>query len=192
MNDIKLHFHGPLAFTPGQQCLFHSPLQSAACVYLWTIQSEIDSRFYIHYVGEAAAFARRQREHLIQVLGLNYGIFDPAEARKGVQSRIWEGLWRDRSPEGQGRLLEKYSQITNDVLRYVEALSVFVAETTAEPRLRKHIEGSIGWNLRNNHASQKMLYPDDNYIGTMATKVGTRLCISSDASIAGLDSDLEI
>ena len=192
MNSIALHFQGPLTFTPGVRSLFHSPLQNAECVYLWTIQSDVDNRFYIHYIGEATSFARRQREHLIQVLGLNYGIFDPAEARNGVQTRLSQGLWRDRSPEGPGRLLEKYSQMTSDVLRYFETLNVFAAVTSVDRWTRKHIEGSIGWNLRNNHKSEKMLYPDDNRVGTMAAKVAHQLCISSDVPIAGLDSVLEV
>jgi len=191
MAPINLHFHGPLTFTPGERSLFHSPLQDAACVYLWTVQSDLDGLYYIHYVGETTGFVARQREHLVHILGMDWGIFDPVEARKGVQKRIWPGLWRDRSQDGPARLLEKYGQSSADVPRYVEALSVFVAGTDVDGRLRKHIEGSIGWNLRSNHKDKSALYPEDNHIG-VGRRIGASLLITADAPIAGLDAVIEI
>jgi hypothetical protein len=186
VDTIKLHFHGPLTFTPGDRSLFHSPFASVRCVYLWTFRSDSDGCYYIHYVGEAKSFAARQREHLIHILGMNYGTFDPAAARGGVQTQVWPGLWRDKSPDGPGRLLERYEANTKAVLQYVAALEVFVGETSVEMDLRRHIEGSIGWNLGNNHADKKMLYPDDNRVH-MRQKVGRRLRITADAVIAGVD-----
>jgi len=191
MEPISLHFHGPLTFTPGERCLFHSPLQDAACVYLWTIRSDLDGLYYIHYVGETTDFGARQREHLVHVLGMNWGIFDPVEARQGVQKRIWPGLWRDGSQDGPARLLQAYARGSTDVLRYIEALTVFVAETDVDRRLRKHIEGSVGRNLRDNHRDKSALYPEDNHIG-VGRRIGASLLITADAPIAGLDPVIEI
>ena len=192
MQSLPLHFNGPLTFKPGDRCLFTSPLRDSACVYLWTNRSDRDHRHYIHYVGEAKSFAKRHREHLIHILGLNYGIFDPTAARQGIQRLVWPGLWRDKSPDGPGRLLEQYGQITSMVIDYVSSMTVFVAETDVEAGLRKHIEGSIGWNLRNNHKDCKMLYPDDNHVGRNVTSASIRLEITADETIAGLDPEMEI
>jgi hypothetical protein len=190
--EIKLHFRGPFTFTAGDRCLFHCVLADSPCVYLWTIKSDLDSRYWIHYVGEAVRFAKRQREHLIGILGLHYGIFDPTQARKGIQARIYDGLWRDRTADGPVKQMETYAKITANVLKYVESIDVFVAETFVDRRCRRQIEGSIGWNLRNNHKQYKVLYPDDNHVGTLTERLGLALRISADCSIAGLDEFLEI
>jgi hypothetical protein len=129
---------------------------------------------------------------LVHILGLDYGIFDPKEARKGIQERLWSGMWRDKSPDGPARVLEQYGQLTAVVLEHVASLMVFVAPIDGNRELRRHVEGSIGWNLRNNHMDCKALYPDDNHIGTSATKMAILLEISSDEPIAGLDATLEI
>lgn len=192
MGEVKLHFRGPFTFTGGDLCLFHCALANAPCIYLWTIKSDLDGRYWIHYIGETACFAKRQREHLIGILGLHYGIFDPTQARKGIQELIYEGLWRDRTADGLVKQLETYAKITAHVLKYVEALDVFAAEATVDRRCRQQVEGSIGWNLRNNHKQYKVLYPDDNHIGTLAEKLGLVLCLSADRPIAGLDERLEI
>jgi hypothetical protein len=84
-----------------------------------------------------------------------------------------------------------YSIHVDSVLEYIGALEIFVAPTTHEPQLRKHIEGSIGWNLRKNHPEAKALYPDDNHVGTGATR-GWGLQITSDVPIAGLDERISL
>lgn len=192
MQTVRLHFHGPLEFTSGERSLFHSPLHETSCVYLWTVRSGVDERYYIHYIGEAQSFSRRQREHLIHVLGLDYGIFDPADARRGVATRLWDGLWRDRSPEGPSRALEQYARGAASVVEYVSAIAVFVAPLEGGRGLRRRIEGAIGRNLRIVHPEAKTLYPDDNRIGTGSTDPMIRLEVTADAPIAGLDSVLEV
>ena len=122
----------------------------------------------------------------------NYGIFDPVKARQGIQRLVWPGLWRDKSADGPALLLEQYGQITAAVVDYNSSMTVFVAETDVEAGLRKHIEGSIGWNLRYKHKDCKMLYPDDNHVGRSMTSANIRLEISADEVIAGLDPELEI
>ena len=65
---------------------------------------------------------------------------------------------------------------------------MFFAELKVENRLRRHIEGCIGWNLRNKHPEYKKLYPDDNQVGTMKEKNNGELHITSSEIIKGLDS----
>jgi hypothetical protein len=192
MQPLQLHFHGPLSFLPGEASLFHSPYRDVSGVYLWTIKSDVDGHYHIHYIGEAEKFARRHREHLVHVLGLNYGIIDPDNARRGVVKWLWPGLWRDKSAEGPGRLLERYARLADDVFRYVSALTVFVAPLDVARGDRRHVEGCLSKHLRTAHPEVKTLYPDDNRALARATRLGVRLELTADAPIAGLDPMLEI
>lgn len=191
METIPLHFVGPLTFFQGTRSLFQCSQSTSACVYLWTIQSDLDDLYYIHYIGESSNFALRQREHLVQVLGMNYGIFDPIQARRGILEPLWSGLWRDRTSEGPGKLIECYSTLTDEVIPYLKAIDVFVATTDQDRDIRRRIEGTIGGNLRSNHPDKAHLYPKDNRI-SRGRKLGQQLSITSDADIAGLDSALDI
>jgi hypothetical protein len=191
MSDLQLYFDGPFTFCDGPDSVFRSRLRASAGVYLWTIQQASDNTHLIHYVGETVQLGNRQREHLVQILGLNYGIFDPDKARRGVCELLWGGLWRDRTPDGPGRTLSEYQRLNEDIVRYVEAISIFFAELNVESRLRKHIEGCIGWNLRNNHPECKQLYPDDNHVGTMKVRESGRLLITAAGVIRGLDASIE-
>lgn len=187
MSDIPLNFVGPFTFVAGEKSLFHSPVSQSPGIYLWTIRQRADESHLIHYVGETVSFANRQREHLIQILGLNYGIFDPEKGQQGICEIAWAGLWRNRSPDGPSGAVDAYQALHGTVVNYVNALNVFFAELQVEDRLRKHIEGCIGWNLRVNHPEAKLLYPDDNHIGAMSGRERGNLLISSTGHIRGLD-----
>lgn len=119
---------------------------------------------------------------------MNYGIFDAEKAQGGVCELIWNGLWRDKSSDAPLKLIKAYEAIHKEVVHYVAVLNIFFAKLEADSRRRKHIEGCIGWNLRNNHPESKTLYPNDNYIGTMKEKNNGELLISSTEPIQGLDS----
>ncbi len=190
MKEIKLHFKGPFTFIDGPQSVFYSEQAKFPCIYLWTIRQKKDNSHYIHYVGETASLAKRQHEHLIQILGLNYGIFDPDKARNGISKLLWSGLWRQKNPSAIGSLVTCYSELNTKVIEYLSIINIFYAVTNVENHLRKHIEGCIGWNLRNKHPEYKVLYPDDNYIGTKAEKTIGTLLISSNDRIMGLDEKI--
>lgn len=192
MKTLSVHFTGPLTFSPGERCLFESPLGAKSCVYLWTVRREPDGVHLIHYVGEASRFAPRQREHLIQILGLNHGIFDPAAARRGESRVVWPGLWRAKSPTAPMAALERFAALAPIVVEYVDALSVFVAPLDVDRALRRHIEGSIARSLRDVHADCAALYPGDNRTGVSRTLSGYRLQLTSDEEIAGLEPVLEV
>lgn len=187
-SDIELNFIGPFSFSSIENYLFDAPCVKATGVYLWTIRQLDDSSHLIHYIGETVSFAKRQREHLIQILGMNYGIFDPNEAQKGICNLVWPGLWREKSPTGPLEQLKAYHSLHETVLKYVSVLTVFFAETEVDTRMRRHIEGCIGWNLRNNHPEAKVLYPDDNHVGTKREKNHGDLLIRSSEHIRGLDT----
>ena len=186
--DIELNFSGPYSFSEPKNNVFSASCANVAGVYLWTIQQRSDNSHLIHYVGETISFAKRQREHLINILGLNYGIFDPVKAQEGVCDLVWPGLWRDKSPTGPLKQIEAYHSLHEVVLKYLRAINIFFAETTVETQIRRHIEGCIGWNLRNNHPDAKVLYPDDNHIGAKTEKNHGNLLITSSEKIRGLDA----
>ena len=125
---------------------------------------------------------------MIHILGLNHGIFDPEEAQEGICELVWEGLWRDRTSDGPSRQIEAYETVHKQVKCYLAVLNIFFAELDADNRMLRHIEGCIGWNLRNKHPEAKMLYPDDNQIGAMKEKRHGELLTSFTEHIRGLDS----
>lgn len=188
MPHIDLNFARPFTFTDGNTRLFHSTFSASSGIYLWTIKQDSDNTDLIHYVGETASFGKRHREHLIHILGLNYGIFDPEKAREGISELLWKGLWRERTAGGPLLQLEAYQRIHQDVIRYLSILNVFFAElNNVDNQIRRHVEGCIGWHLRNNHPEHKGLYPDDNQVGTMKEKNKGNLLITVSETIRGLD-----
>jgi len=191
MESLRLHFRGPFTLFEGERCLFESDLADVSCVYLWTIRRESDAAYLIHYVGEAAALAARHREHLINILGLNYGIFDVASAREGDLVPVWPGLWRDRSRQAPTRMLERYPELTRAVAEYVDGIAVFAAPVEDDRALRRQIEGSIARSLRAKGTEDKALYPADNRTGVSRHPRHLRLKITADAFIAGLDASLD-
>jgi hypothetical protein len=190
MMDLQLHFDGPFTFTDGATSIFSCRWSQSAGIYLWTIRQQGDDSHLVHYVGETAQLGRRHREHLIHVLGLNYGIFAPDEARKGVCKILWKGLWRERLVEATPQVLLEYQRLHEIVLRYIDAITIFFAELTVGSQLRKHIEGCIGSNLRTKHADCKQLYPDDNHVGTMAERWHGQLLVTAAEVIRGLDASI--
>ena len=193
MNDMKIHFEGPFTFAGGDSSIFHSPLSTSQGVYLWTFRQNATGSHLIHYVGETTSFANRHREHLIHILSMDYGIFDPDDAKNGKCTIIWPGLWRDKSADGPRKLLGRYAELAATVvLRYLNSLTVFFAPLNVDTQLRRHVEGSIGWNLRNRHPHLRSLFPDDNHIGTSKTMHNVRLLITSSEPIQGLDQEIAI
>ncbi len=181
-----------MIFNVGPQCLFDSEFRDVPCVYLWTIRRESDGAHLIHYIGEASAFAGRQREHLIRILGLDYGIYDVEGASRGEINLVWPGLWRDKSPTGPTLALSQYESMAPRVVAYAGAIAVFVAPLERDRDFRRQVEGSIARSLRTRHSKDCSLYPSDNRTGVTSEPMGVTLKISSDERIAGLDSVLEI
>lgn len=187
-----MHFTGPLTFGGGDRCLYESAFADDACVYLWTIRRESDGAHLIHYIGETDALAKRHREHLIDMLGLNYGSFDLQSARQGELVQVWPGLWRDKSPTAPATALARYASMAQAKAEYIEAISVFVAPLDVDRGMRRHIEGSIAKSLRAKQSPDGALYPSDVRTGVSRSISGVRLHITSDELIAGLDSVLDI
>jgi hypothetical protein len=192
MTDIKIHFEGPFTFA-GETSIFQSPLSTSEGVYVWTFRQTATGSHLIHYVGETTSFGKRHKEHLVHILSMNYGIFDPEDAKNGKCTVIWSGLWRDRSANGPSKLLAQYGALApTAVLRYVQSLTVFLAPLKVDTQTRRHVEGSIGWNLRNRYPHLRTLFPDDNHIGTSKRMLNARLSVTSSEPIQGLDPEIGI
>ncbi len=186
---ITLDFFGPFKFIKGENYLYHSEHAGKEGIYIWTIKDEKNNLNYVHYIGETTAFGKRQREHFIHITGLNYRIIDPDAARNGIEKIIWNGLWRDRSPNAIATLLDNYDQSTKKVKEYIGLINIYFSPTTLEKHLRRHIEGCIGWNFRNNYPNLKTFYPDDNRVGPRLEPLGQKLIVNLPEAIAGIDKE---
>ena len=77
MKEYNLNFIGPFKFTDEINSVFKCSYIKSEGIYLWTVKQFEKDYHLIHYIGETKSFVKRQSEHLIQILGLNYGIFAP-------------------------------------------------------------------------------------------------------------------
>ncbi|MBN2321819.1 MAG: hypothetical protein JXR49_22260 [Acidobacteria bacterium] len=189
---ITLHFFGPYTLFKGNRSLFHSEHAKSEGIYLWVIKDRKNNLNYIHYIGETTNFSKRQKEHLTQVLGLNYMILDAKSAEEGVLNILWNGMWRDKTADAAENVLENYGEMSRYAIDYIMIIDIYFAPTKLSLDIRRHIEGRIGWNLRKKYPELKLFYPDDNHVGTKPEMLGHKIVISSDEKILGLDEEMEI
>lgn len=194
-DSIAIHFNGPYSFVEENNSLFECKYSESAGIYLWTKRSSIG--YLICYVGQTANFSKRHKEHLIRILGLDYGIFSASAAREGRLEFYWKGLWRVKKGEKIpiAELIKNYQDpiFSSRVIEHIKSIEIFFAETEDLTQdIRKHIEGSIARNLRTQYPQYKVLYPDDNRTGVKRVKLNKKLVITSDQKILGLDSAIDL
>ena len=189
LEKMTLHFQGPFKFIKGENYLFDCEFVKSEGIYIWTIKDERNSINYIHYIGETVSFAKRQKEHIIQITGLNYKIIEPNEARNGIEKTIWNGMWRDKTKNAVANLIENYNEVSKSVVDYIGLINVYFAKIDCEKELRRHIEGCIASNLRNNYPHLQTFYPRDNRTGVKKEKLGMKIKIITDENIAGIDNE---
>jgi hypothetical protein len=192
MSQEYLHFFGPYSFNNENTSLFHSEFKYDEGIYIWVIKDIEHNTNYIHYIGETTCFAKRHREHLTNILGLNYYILDADSAKRGESVITWKGMWRDKSDDAAINVIEKYNSIAASVIKYVECIDVYFAPIKLPIDKRRHIEGSIAYNLRRKYPELTRFYTDDNHVGMNKEWFGEKIAITSDETIAGLDSEIEI
>lgn len=190
MEEIILSFDGPFNFTNERSNIFTCKYRNCSGIYIWAVKNIVLEKYLIHYIGETEKFASRQREHLINILGLNYGIFEAGSLKQGVEVRLWDGLWRMKALDAPCDAIKKYDELRTSVLEYLTSIEVFFAETDVSSKERKNIEGHIGINLRNNHKEWSTIYPSDNHIGLSKISANKILKIECESDIAGLDSQI--
>lgn len=189
---IELTFHGPFTFTKGDRYLFNTRFLKSEGLYIWTIKDAVDNANHVHYIGETGYFARRQRQHLIQMTGLNYPILDADFARQGLKKIIWYGMARDKSRSAAADLLESYNEVSQKVTGYVGLIHIYFAPTALGLRLRRHLQDSIIWNFRTNYPELKKFYTDDSHASIKPQRFGQTLLLELPEAIAGIDREQHI
>ena len=186
---IILTFHGPFTFTKGPQYLFNSGLLKKEGLYIWTIKDAIDGINHVHYIGETGYFARRQRQHLVQMTGLNYPILDANFALQGIKKVIWNGMAHDKSRHAAADLLENYNEVSKKVTNYISLINIYFAPFTSGLRMRRHVQDSIIWNFRTNYPELKQFYSDDTHACIKPLRQGQKLILNLPEDIAGIDRE---
>ncbi len=187
--SIELNFIGPYGFENIVKDLIHDGKEIEG-IYLWAIKQSNSNRYLIHYIGESTKIIKRQQEHLIEILGLNYGIFNPLELSKGKIELVWDGLWRKRHSDRIGDVLRVYPDIKNSVIEYIKSINIFLAKTTVDTNERRHIEGILGNHLRTKRKEFKSIYPDDNRVILRKNMGDYEISIHSESEIMGLDTNI--
>jgi len=170
---ITLDFVGPLKFCKTERYLFESEFVRSEGIYIWTIKDEINGKNYVHYIGETNEFGKRQKEHFLQITGLNYRIIDAGFARQGIEKIIWNGLWRDKSKNAVANLLDNYNEVSKKVVEYIEIINVYFAPTHLDTEIRKHIEGCLGYDFRKKYPERQIFYPADNHLAAKSKRLKT-------------------
>lgn len=192
MISRSIHFHGPFNFFDGENSLFESEFSNETGIYLWVIKDAVKDLNYVHYIGETIRFAKRHREHITHILGLDYYVIDPVLARRGIHQIAWNGMWRDKSKNAAARTLRNYRDVSKIIIDYIKVIDIYFAQTDFPKDIRRHIEGCIGENFRNKDLEFTKFYPDDNRVGPRKLPINERLSITSDQAILGLDSEIVI
>jgi hypothetical protein len=189
---IMLTFHGPFTFTKGPRYLFNSGLLKKEGLYIWTIKDAIDGMNHVHYIGGTGYFARRQRQHLVQLTGLNYPILDATFAQQGIKKVIWNGMAHDKSRHAAADLLENYNEVSKKVTDYISLITIYFAPFTSGLRMRRHVQDSIIWNFRTNYPELKQFYSDDTHACVKPLRQGQKLILNLPEDIAGIDREQTI
>lgn len=186
----SLHFHGPFTFLDRGHAIARSEFANSEGVYLWVLTD--GTQRFVHYVGETTVFLKRHKEHLTNILGINYGIFRADAVAANDPVPVFPGMWRQRSGDPLTTTVERWPRLQRAVLAYLESIEVFFAPTALTSEVRKHVEGRIARQLTERHPEAARFYPADNWTRTLPAPLGTRIVINSDRAIEGLDDELEV
>ena len=155
-------------------------------IYIWAIKTDSGSD-RVNYVGETStSFYRRHKEHLIQVLGGNYQILEPAAMKSGRMEIVWNGLWRKGTRHRFSEFLSQYESLSAIIKEYVLSLKVFVAPLKVERRIRQRIEGAIAATIKKDKEASSLLPDDIRYYSSRPGKKAIVVSISADQGIDGL------
>lgn len=189
---INMKFHGPFKFSKNGNYLFDSNFESLEGIYIWTIKDEFNRINYVHYIGETTNYKKRNREHFLSLLGMNYMVIDPKSAKVGELDIIWNGIWRDKTQNAANNALENYNYVSKYLLEYIDIINIYFAPLKVEKKLRKHIEGEIAHNLKSKFPELCRFYPSDSRTYRSSEKYGIRLHLDFDEKIDGIESTIEM
>lgn len=186
----SLHFHGPFSFVDRGHGIARCEFAGCEGLYVWVLSD--GRRRCVHYVGETTRFLKRHREHLTNILGMNYGIFRADAVAADDPVPLFPGMWRMRGGDPLTATIERWESLSRPVLEYLNSIEVFFAPTQLPSELRKHLEGRIARQLTERHPEAARFYPADNWTRTLPAPLGRRVAIASDHAIEGLDREIEV
>ena len=195
MNDqIHLHFRGPYPLCSQEEdVLAGCPSAGENGIYIWAVRAP-SGIFRVIYVGETGtSFYRRTKEHLIQILGGNYLVYDPQALRKGQRKDLWPGMWRKEVRDKMPEFLNRYEELAPKIRESLLLHSVFLAPMKSDRALRQSVESAIAWSIREN-ATDATLFPEDIFfLKDPRTDAGDVLVdISSQEEIEGLPASVRL
>jgi hypothetical protein len=161
---IDLRFYGPyLLCSEHEDLLAQCPYSKESGIYLKAVKQS-SGIYRVFYLGETGtSFYQRMKEHIVQTLGGNYRICDPDALREGIQTVIWDGLWRKGTRDKLPEFLQHYEALAPIVKRSLTVQEVFVAPFESERRLRQRIEGSLALALRSDTTASSLMASDVRY-----------------------------
>jgi hypothetical protein len=131
-NEIHLNWNGPYRFVEGTADL---PSDEAG-VYFFAVP--VNGEYLPHYIGEAGKVVSRWSDHLLNLLGGRYRVFDPDLLCRGEGLRE---LYRD---EGGPTNLTKFSgEVARAAFEYARATPCFCALFQSDSALRECVESGI-------------------------------------------------
>jgi hypothetical protein len=188
-----IHFQGPYRLcSPRDKTLFDDPVSQGAGINLWTVRS--DSGFIVEYVGQTGeSFAKRTKDHLIQIFGGNYRICDSECMKSGEAKVVWAGLWRRGTKGKMPEFARRHLELAPIIQAYVETLEAFVAPFTGDRRIRERIEGAIALEIRGKPPPVGALIPSDNrYDPRRKDELPLSVSIECDENVLGVPVTMEV
>ena len=184
-NSMHLHFSGPFPLVNDHDILEGTAFKNAFGIYLWTVK--IDGDYYITYIGETCtSFYKRTKEHLIQTLGGNYRIWDGDALRKGIETIVWDGLWRKDTRDKLPEFVKRYEELAPIIKGYIKSQELFVAPLKCESGTLRRIEGEIAFCLRADKTHSRFLPDDIRFSKRNSHEDPISVAITSTLPIVGL------
>ena len=202
-NVKPVHFQSPVKIDQlGQQ-----DYANKGGIYIWTLHDQKNNIRYMHYIGETYGFYGRFKSHLTDLLGMQYRTYDIQDSRKGINNKIWTGMWKDKSLNSFARTLEAYKKHSKQVLEYAKEIDLHfgivdfegveietewdISDSRKEALVRRHIEGDIAWSYREQYPELQVMYEADNMTGRQEVVLDKPIPVTSEVEIKGLISEIK-
>ena len=193
MQDVTVQFHGPLYFAgEAGPCVFKDDLGKQYGVYLWAVPYR-EGGYIVTYVGETGvSFAKRLRDHMIQVMGGNYRFSDVERMKNGEEAVLWNGTWRKGTRDKMEEFLDHLPELAPKIQKYLRSVCLFVGPTKVDLATRRRIEGALAVSIRKSPKPYSSFYPEDNRYPVLKDGIQTfRLRIKVPAVIHGIPQECD-
>ena len=193
-NQLILDFSGPfiLCGDEGDLLFDHQEIAQRTGVYLWAVRFQ--DGFLVNYVGETGtSFYQRMKDHMIQCLGGNYRICEPTLFSQGKREILWNGMWRRGTRDLMPLFVSRYIELAPKIKEYLELIRVFVAPVETTSRMRRRIEGTIAFSLREQPPPIGTFINEDvRYFRRRRGEEPLRVRINCSQRILGLEAEIVV